>query len=86
MATPLTVKTTAQGILIPRAVFQDWGEVEVLLEKDRIVIQPKSPLPVQEHEKWRQSLLTIPAWSEEEILEIEQAREYINQWQPRELF
>jgi hypothetical protein len=56
MATPLAVQTTAQGILIPRAAFQDWGEVEVLREKDRIVIQPKSPVPVQEREAITQAL------------------------------
>ncbi len=56
MATPLAVQTTAQGILIPRAAFQDWGEIEVLQEKDRIVIQPKPPAPVQEREAITQAL------------------------------
>ncbi len=56
MATPLAVQTTPQGILIPRAAFQDWGEVEVVREKDRIVIQPKLPVSVQERETITQAL------------------------------
>lgn len=56
----------------------------------QVIVQyhPDTPLldTQSERERWRQSLLTMPAWSEKEISEIEQAREYVNQWQPRELF
>ncbi len=42
--------------------------------------------PETAKEAWRQSLLTISAWSDDEIQEIEKARAYINEWQPQELF
>ncbi len=46
------------------------------------------PEPVFQISKaeWKKRLLNISAWSEEELAEIEQAREYLNQWQPRRLF
>ncbi|MBE7471355.1 MAG: hypothetical protein DPW09_20860 [Anaerolineae bacterium] len=37
-------------------------------------------------EEWKKRLLRISAWSDEEVAEIERAREYLNQWQPRRLF
>ena len=48
MDTTLAVQMTPQGLLIPRAAFQDWDEVEVVREKRRIVIQPKALTPAQE--------------------------------------
>ena len=50
MATTLAVQMTPQGILIPRAAFQDWGKVEVLWEKRRIIVQPQTSTPAQERE------------------------------------
>jgi virulence-associated protein VagC len=44
------VRWTSQGLLIPRAILQDLGEVEVLREQQRIVIQPKSLPTSQERE------------------------------------
>ena len=48
MATNLTVQITPQGIFIPNAAIVNWGKIEILKEKDRIVIQPKFPLPERE--------------------------------------
>ncbi len=42
MTTTLAVQMTPQGLLIPRAAFQDWGKVEVLREKRRIIVQPQT--------------------------------------------
>ncbi len=42
MTTTLAVQMTPQGLLIPRAAFQDWGKVEVLWEKRRIIVQPQT--------------------------------------------
>ena len=57
---------------------------------DDFVLLPSTPLPEFKppisKEEWLKSLLTISQWSEEEIHEIEKGREYINQWQPKELF
>ena len=50
MTTTLAVQMTPQGLLIPRAAFQDWGEVEVLQEKRRIIVQPQTLPPTQERE------------------------------------
>ena len=50
MAATTVAQMTPQGLLIPRAAFQDWGEIEVVQEKQRIVVQPKSPTPSQERE------------------------------------
>lgn len=38
-------------------------------------------IPVTE---WQKELLTISAWTEDEIHEIEKAREFINQWNPKQ--
>lgn len=54
MTTTLAVQMTPQGILILRAAFQDWGKVEVLREKRRIIIQPQTS--TQERELVLQAL------------------------------
>ena len=54
MATPIAIQTTPQGILIPNAIIRNWGEIEVLKEQDRIIIQPKSP--AQKHKTIVQAL------------------------------
>ncbi len=46
----IAVQITSQGILIPNAAVDDWGEVEVIKEAHRIVIQPKSPPCTTERE------------------------------------
>lgn len=56
MVATMDVQMTPQGILIPHAVFQDWGEVEIVREKQRIVIQPKALTPDQERELVIQAL------------------------------
>ena len=56
MTTTLAVQMTPQGILIPRAAFQDWGKVEVLQEKRRIIVQPQSSTQAQERELVIQAL------------------------------
>ncbi len=56
MTTTLAVQMTPQGILIPNAAVQDWGEIEVIQEKCRIVIQPKILTPGQERELVIQTL------------------------------
>ncbi|MCB1194502.1 MAG: hypothetical protein KDK90_28980 [Leptospiraceae bacterium] len=35
-------------------------------------------------QKWKQELLKMSVWTEEEIQEIENARDYINQWKPKQ--
>ncbi len=37
-------------------------------------------------EQWRKDLLTTSVWTEAEINEIKKAREYINQWKPKQFF
>ncbi len=56
MTATVVVQMTPQGILIPRAAFQDWGEIEIVQEKQRIVIQPKALTPAQERELVIQAL------------------------------
>jgi len=62
MTTTLNIQMTGQGILIPRTAFQDWGEVEVVQEKRRIVTQPKTSILAQGRE------LVIQALHEEGLL------------------
>ena len=50
MPISVVVCWTPQGLLIPRAILQDLGEVEVVREQQRIVIQPKSLPASQERE------------------------------------
>jgi virulence-associated protein VagC len=47
---------TSKGLLIPRAALQGWGEVQVVREEHRIVIQPKTLTPDQERELVAQAL------------------------------
>ncbi len=56
MATPIAVEMTPKGLLIPRAALQGWGEIQIVRGKCRIVIQPKTLTPAQEHELMVQAL------------------------------
>jgi hypothetical protein len=57
MATLIPVKMTAKGLLIPRSTLQQWDEIEVWQEENRIVIQPKvSTTPTQERALAEQAL------------------------------
>jgi len=56
MTATVVVQMTPQGILIPLAAIQDWGEIEVVQEKQRIIIQPKALTPAQERELVIQTL------------------------------
>jgi hypothetical protein len=47
---------TPQGLLIPRAALQGWGEVQVVREDHRIVIRPKILPPDRERELVAQAL------------------------------
>lgn len=38
---PVTVQITSEGLFVPHALIQDWEEVEVITEAQRIIIQPK---------------------------------------------
>jgi len=69
MATTIAAQMLPQGLLIPRAMIQDWGEVEVVKGKHRIVIQPKTLTPGQERE------LAIQALREDGLL-------YEPDWEP----
>jgi hypothetical protein len=57
MGTPIEAQVTPQGLLIPRAVIREWLEqgVDVIKDKDRIVIQPRST-PQTERERVLQIL------------------------------
>jgi len=50
MSTVSAVKITEQGIFLPRAIYQDWGDVEIIEEKQRIIIRPKALTPQQERD------------------------------------
>jgi hypothetical protein len=54
--TTIPVQMTARGLLIPRAALQNWGEIEVLQEDRRIIIQPKTVTPPEERELVIQAL------------------------------
>lgn len=41
MSTAIAVQITKQGIFLPRATYQDWGDIEVVKEKQRIIVRPK---------------------------------------------
>jgi hypothetical protein len=56
MASSIAIEITAQGVLIPRATIQNWGEIEVVQEDYRIIIQPKSLTSAQERELILQAL------------------------------
>jgi|GEM_PF-2392902 len=40
----------------------------------------------EQHEQWRNLLLTTSVWTDSEINEINKARDYINQWKPEQFF
>lgn len=42
MSTPVSVKVTKEGLLLPRQAYQDLGEVEVLRRPDYILIKSKA--------------------------------------------
>jgi hypothetical protein len=54
MATAISVQITPQGLLIPLAVIRDWlegGDLEIIKESQRIIIQPKPAPPLTERER-----------------------------------
>ena len=63
-----------------------------IAKKQAILTLIKSDFPLNDnvmkndHENWRKELLDISVWSESEINEILQAREYINKWKPKQFF
>ena len=69
MATLPTIQITEQGLFLPRQLFQDLGEIEVVQRDDYILIKPKNmtarfkgfvhpPIPVEKlHEDYESSLL-----------------------------
>ena len=56
MTMTIAAQMTPEGLLIPRAALGDWDEVEVLREKQRIIIQPQALSPTQERELVIQAL------------------------------
>lgn len=40
----------------------------------------------ESREEWMQKLLTASVWSKAELAEIEKARQWINEWKPRQFF
>ena len=52
MATTITTQMTPQGLLVPRSALGEWLErgVEVVKEKERIVIRPR-PVTLDEREE-----------------------------------
>jgi len=56
MSTPIAAKITSQGLLIPLEALQDLGEVEVVREADRIIVQSKEKLPAESREAVRRAL------------------------------
>ena len=75
-------------ITVPEDVYKEYQvasivEIEALLQKlERTIARQKEDFQKQ----WRQSLLNFSVWSDAEIAAIEEAREYINQWHPSQLF
>ncbi len=68
MVTAIGIEITSQGVLIPRAAISEWLEqgIEVLKDKERIIIQPKVQ-PATEQERVLQilessGLLVKPKW------------------------
>lgn len=57
-----------------------------LIPDGEFELVPPAPLPKKRaklcYEEWMLRLLSMPAWDEATIEEIEQAREYVNRWQP----
>ena len=56
MATTLAIQMTGQGLLLPRTLLRDWGEIEVVQEKWQIVIRPKNSTLAREHQAVIQAL------------------------------
>lgn len=56
-------------------------------DKEQMDLLPSTPLPEKtfkiSREEWYQRLLKISAWDEETLRDIEAARGYIDQWQPK---
>ena len=55
--------------------------LELIRENTSTTQQHKDSL-----ETWRKNLLSTSIWTDAEIDEIYQAREYINKWQPKQFF
>jgi len=54
MTTPIDVKVTAEGVLVPRPLLAAWGdveEVEVEQRADAIIIKPKDAYPVSQRDR-----------------------------------
>jgi len=56
-------------------------------KKTQMTLLPSSPLPEKtfkiSREEWYERLTQISVWDEETLRDIEEAKEYINQWQPQ---
>lgn len=68
VTTVVHIKITDEGLLLPREAYEDLGEVEVLRQANRIIIQPKrdgdSRVQHQVIQTLREaSLLADPLWS-----------------------
>jgi hypothetical protein len=69
MATQVPIKLTNKGLLIPLSLIQEWDEIEVWQEEERIIVQPKG---TKTHDKERD--LAEQALREDGLLwEVEQA-------------
>lgn len=57
MTTPIAVRMTSQGLLIPRTAIREWLEqdIEVIKDKECIIIRPR-PTPRTERERVLQVL------------------------------
>lgn len=56
-------------------------------ERSHLKVLPPAPLPKKSfkisREAWYHQLMRISVWDDETLHEIEDARDYINQWQPK---
>lgn len=59
-------------VLLPYETFQ---KMMSLLQSEDVLEQPSQSA-------WQNQLLTLSAWSEEELEAVNEARELINQWRP----
>ncbi|MBC7227241.1 MAG: hypothetical protein H5T61_08415 [Thermoflexales bacterium] len=41
MAREISVQVIPQGLLVTSPIFREWGEVEVIQEEERIILQPR---------------------------------------------
>ena len=75
-------------ITVPEDIYKEYKvasiiEIEMILQElERTIARQK----VDFQKQWRQSLLNFSAWTDEEVTAIEEAREYIDQWHPPQLF